>query len=109
MYKAVFIKVCHELRNVSENSGVDIPEQFYKYIELPFPPFIGLEIHHQGGFIGPVETIRYETENDIFKCFVEPEQRVKNGVIKTLEELIDYYIGAEGWDHFTRDDRPWFW
>lgn len=100
MYKVVFLKQCPAFMYNDVT-----PEQFYRYLELPFVPFIGLTVNDKG-FLGPVEQIRYVKSHDVFWCIVADDNRGEN---LSLQELCENLEDEGGWVRFTREARPWFW
>ena len=92
------------LMSLPSLTGDVVREQFYRYIELPFVPFVGLTVT-DNGTVGPVKEIRYVKEHDVFWCYVESEDL--RG--RSIEELSDDLVDSGGWQRFCRDSRPWFW
>jgi hypothetical protein len=61
----------------------------YKYINLPFAPFIGLEFReHRTGYTPPINRVVYFSEDNSFHCYLEQFERVVDGTILDL----DFYI-----------------
>lgn len=57
--------------DAGEQSG--IPLSFFRELRLPFAPFIGLALHQDGWWCGPLEQVEWHETLSGFICRVAPD------------------------------------
>lgn len=71
-------------------------KMFFREIQLPFPPYVGLTVRGEKWDSWPIVSVRWDLGDQYFICTLEePVPRDAPGV--AYEELFEYLENEEGW------------
>lgn len=62
---------------------------FYRNLQLPFAPFIGLQLQDQNWITNPLKQVRYQVDDKKFVCHVESDMEIANECDKKFYDNYD--------------------
>ena len=74
---------------------------FYREINIPFPPYIGLQLSTNGWMTQPLESVRYDIDLNKFICNVPADNEIPDKLDRLIQngdksdEEIDAYVNSE--------------
>jgi hypothetical protein len=110
MFKVVFTKL------VPVRTWDQRPEQFYRFVELPFAPFVGLSVRGAWGTTDSALAVKYDVESGVFWC----DTGIDESLLDAHQEALDpsdrltlaekvTYMEDTGWLQYTRETAPPYW
>lgn len=73
-------------------------KMFFRQVEIPFLPFIGLAIRGDGWDTPPITSVRWSVVDHSFFCEVEDKTPLRTPEIQTTyEDLLEHLEVEQGW------------
>jgi len=75
--------------------------EFYRELEIPFPPYIGLQLSTDDWLPEPIESVRYDVDLNKFICHVPADNEIPDNLDRLIlkgeksDEEIDAYVNSE--------------
>ena len=74
----------------------DIGKVFYRQLQLPFPPYVGLSVSGDNWASWPIALVRWDLGRQCFLCTLEDRAPV-DSLGTTYEGLFEHLETEEGW------------
>lgn len=69
---------------------------FYRQVQLPFPPYVGLSVNGSTWKSWPIASVRWDVERKCFFCTLQ-ERAPDDSIGTTYEGLFEHLEQEEGW------------